>query len=123
MIPAAKMRAIAERLLTKTQADEVRWQPHDELEYACELRLPHASVELVAESPTGGQQRVKMILNKVGEVEVFPVGEWLVPEGDPDWKLANALFEAASRVAYSWDEVLEDVETAINAGGTIGITE
>jgi hypothetical protein len=114
------IREIAEKLLAKTRANQVNWTDHDTENTGCRLLLPHSSLEVVFHSPPAEPDRVTITVNRLEDDGEWPLAEFTASEGDEDWELYFSLYEAASRVVYRWDEVLDDLRSAVNASGPIG---
>lgn len=119
MIPDEKLRAIAARLLQRSQANEVEWKLPPLAENGEELHVvfPKSQIRVLFRSPETEPDFVVM--------EVWSDGGALISrlkaeEGGEDWELLRGLYSEALRVATKWDEVLSDVETAIAKPGKIG---
>src|SRR5713101_1372061 len=107
MIPDDNLRAIATRLLKRTQANEVEWR-RVMLPGSGEcLRVvfPKSEIRLLFRSPETEPDLVVM--------EVWNKSDALIShlhaeeEGD-DWELLRKLYSEAFRSATKWDEVLRD---------------
>lgn len=123
MIPKNKIRELAGKLLEKTRAEQVRWTYHPTVNYGCVLLLPHSSFEIAFDSPPAEPDKLTVTLNKEDGGDSEAVAELTVVEGDQDWELYRSLFGEASRRVFGWDKVLDELQTAVNAPGPIGLDQ
>lgn len=114
-------RSIAQRLLAKTRDGSIRWMPDTQEDYACMFPLPRARVRIIHESPTTGEERLILAIENRAFVTV---GRWEISRGSPDWDLLAELYELASRMAFGWGEVLEELDAVlgIDRPVTVGAT-
>jgi hypothetical protein len=119
MIPDAKLREIATKLWQRSQANEVEWKRFflSGSGEVLQIGFPKSQIRVLFRSPQTEPDFVVM--------EVWNTGNALISylraeEGDDDWDLLSGLYSEALRSATKWDEVLNDVESAIAKPGRIG---
>lgn len=137
MIQNARVREVAKRLLDKTNAGLANWvaHPDDENSQDCFLRLDKAAVELTYHDRTAEAPTIRLDLCRVDPEDLvttpiatliaYDDAEELNPqETDPqdlaDSALLSELYRAATKYVYKWDEVIETIESALNASGKVG---
>ncbi len=117
-----KLRELVEGLWKKTRAREVNWKRVVETTTlparpGCVVELPQSKVIVEFFSPPTQADFIRVqFARKDGGV----VAEWLAEEETPDWELALSLFKEATRSVTRWDEILQDVEMAVESAGVIG---
>jgi len=119
MISQEKLRQLVERLLTKSRANQVNWRPENGFGKTTSfvLELPRSRVVVEYVSPTTQADLIRVrVANKDGNA----VAEWSADEDAADWPLAQSLFTEANRVVLHGDEILKEVETAIESMDVIG---
>ena len=123
MIPKTQLRQLIRKLLKKTQAGEVNWVPSETDDFGCELLLPASTVELTFSSPATEFDHVRVVLNENNQNHgPMPVAEEVVAEGEPDWEVFYGLYQEATKRAFHWDRVLDELESAVDKTGKIGLT-
>jgi hypothetical protein len=120
MITDDDLRAIALKLLTRSRLREVEWKMDYEAMAGgdfLEVHLPKSIIRLMFRSPRTEPDFVLLQLcNEKGNW----VAQLKAEEGDEDWKLLRELYDQANRYVTGWDEVLGDVQQALQQPGKIG---
>jgi hypothetical protein len=118
LVPEEKLREIAAKLLERTRAGEVAWEPDDKYEQSFAVTLPKSKIAI---SYRPQRQDPAVYLLSVRDPNDVEVGQWSVLTGKADdSRLMADLYQEASRGATKWDEVLKDIDTALRSKGQIG---
>lgn len=119
-IEEERFRRIAQRLLTKTSAGDVLWKVMGPDRKSFVVNFEKSRVRLAFESPRAEPDKITL---SVLDDSDQPVDDWLVYEGEDDWKLLHGLFLKASISATGWDKVVEDVENNLQREGQVGLPD
>ena len=126
IIPEKKFREIANGLLERTKSAQVNWEPDEKFEDSYVVRLPKSTIAISQQSAgTGALKFVGTPSNHfvlgLRDANDLQISEWEVAaEAEIDYRLLGELYREASRVATKWDEVLEDIERALQSKQRIG---
>ncbi len=118
MISEQKLLAIANQLLQKTRAGQVRWLPDMFHEYGCVVRLSHSRVRVFGTDAhdTGPQNRGLTIENEFGTI----IGEIERAVDSTEGKILDELIEAAVSSSELRETALNELEEALQGTGIIG---
>lgn len=130
MIPREKVVEILDKLMRKTRANEVNWQPSgaNESTYVVNFHNSYLSIEGGPNPDVSGSMANAMnpyevrIYRSVDNMDTL-VARYTFGPHDPEheWGLVAELYKQASRVATGWDQVLEEIEKAVTHPGRIGL--
>jgi hypothetical protein len=120
MIPKERMIKLAEGLLEKTRNRQASWQPDSLYDFSYILDLPHSRIRVALDQKSNPFNKVVTLT--VSDANDVGVGTLEGGMGEYDAHVLDELFTEASRVATRWDKVLEEVETALNSKGPIGLS-
>jgi len=118
MISEAKMIEIAEQLLKKTKASQVRWLPDMMHEYGSVVRLPHSRVRVFGTHPLDSvpTQRGMIVENEFGTT----VGELERLATSPEGAILDDLLDAALEASQHKATVLNELDEALQGQGVMG---
>ncbi len=137
MIETERMRDIANRLLFKTKLRQVNWIPYDQVNNGCALLLDKSYITISYIKPKAEADSIRLSLtsttNGYDKVLIASIQAYINnydPEDGPDDQqeyadsiILKELYNEATKVAYKWDVVLDDIDTALSQPGKIGLNE
>lgn len=116
-----KVREIAQKLLEKSRARQVNWRKRGVFAGAgknlYEVALPTATVAVGFRTPPTDPDEYLLRIDSRGQnVKLLKVSD----EGSRDWLLLSALYNEAERRVTGWDDVVREIEDALEGSEPIG---
>ena len=134
-----RMRDVARRLLVKTKSRQVNWIPHDLEFMGCTLYLDKSHMTLRHLKPKALSDTIRIDLYRQDDNDRYPPAAasfeaYVFTEGSVvedyddeqqfnDSLLPTELYNEATKVAYHWDEILDDIDNALAQPGRVGLSQ
>ncbi len=132
-----KLRDIARRLLVKTKNREVNWQSHGGEDRMCFVRLDKSMIKLTFVVPPAEEDLIVLQVSpltpsKMPELSASlqaysdspeSLAQSVSREDDQDSFLLSELYREAAKVAYHWDDMLTDIDSALSKPGVMGLPQ
>jgi hypothetical protein len=127
---------IAKQLLDRSLRNEVNWLPGSNPLSSCEVVLKTTLMEVARNRKIPSEETLSLRIFRtdpdIASALYVPVGELELPVvaiNDPthrdhlDARLLCELYDIASKSAFHLDDVLEEIQKALNASEIVGIRE
>ena len=125
ILPDARVRSMLEKLLKKSQSNEVNWHeiPRQsasrEQREACGVDLRDYAIKLEFFIPPAEPDYFKISITGGGK----PIIEWTMADdgnADEEFNLAQSLFLDAKRTVQGWDDIIEEINAILDREGPVG---
>ena len=137
MIETERMRDIANRLPSKTKLRQVNWIPYDQANNGCALILNKSYITLSYIKPKAEADSIRLsLISTTNDADKTLISSFkaYINNFDPedghedqqdydDSIMLKELYNEATKVAYKWDVVLDDVDAVLSQPGNIGLNE
>src|SRR6266508_1640855 len=112
IIPQETYKEIAQQLLERSKRNEVAWSNDDLYEDSYMVRLPQSTVR-IRRHRSGSSSAYVLVLEDAAQDEI---GQWGTNDylgSHSDYVLRRDLFLEANRFVTRWDQVVEDIKSAL----------